>query len=127
MSESHDRRVIGRVIDPYEIMAGQIVEFQNTQYYFRPNGSVGYLHDTLENYKKKKNRRVIARSTLKGCPLFVDVEVFNMDTEDSSGDEVHIVSKETFDQILKNRRTIFTAEEIHAMLDRSSSKDGHVH
>ena len=120
MSELHYRRAVGIVIDPYDLISGQIIEFRNKQYYFRPNGCVAYLYSTLEDYKKRRNRYCIARSILKGCQLLVDIDVFNMDTEESIN-EVNIVSKETFDEILKSRRSLFTTEEVQAILDRTDS------
>lgn len=107
-----DRIFIKIIENPYNLRTGDIVEYKNQQYYFRPNGSVSYLYLTLQDFKsKRKNRKYIATRKLKGCNLYADSEIFNMETEESSSSS----DDETFEQILSRRRSLFTEEELRIM------------
>lgn len=54
------------VKDPYLIKCGNLVKYNDKEYYFQPNGSMAYLYSSRTDFmeRKKENRLCVARNKL---------------------------------------------------------------
>lgn len=92
----------GVVIDPFEdIKSGNIVEYKNINYFFRPNGSVAYLFSNLKDYKMCRHIKCIRRTKLKDCPFY------SCDLDLKSEEDTESSDHETYEDAIANRPTFY--------------------